>query len=87
MSRPSPDTWRIISPWLDEVLDLPSEARSAWLEGLKVREPAAAEALAGWLLELEVMDARAFLEDRAAQAPGCTRSSPGTLANARVPPA
>jgi serine/threonine protein kinase len=69
MSRPSPDTWHSISPWLDEVLDLPRSARPSWLQQLQGRDPRAAQAIAGWLLEYDVMEAGAFLENRTPRTP------------------
>ncbi len=66
MSRPSPQSWRTISRLLDEVLDLPEEARPAWLAALAARAPDAATAIASWLEEYAVMNARGFLEDTAA---------------------
>ena len=63
MSRPSPQSWRTISRLLDEVLDLPDEARPAWLAALAERAPDSAKAIASWLEEYAVMDARGFLED------------------------
>ena len=73
MPRPSPDTWRSISPWLDEVLDLPREARAAFLQRLVARDPRAAESLAGWLREYELMDATAFLQEPGAPVTGVPR--------------
>ncbi len=69
MSRPSPASWRTISRLLDEVLDLPDEARPAWLSALAERAPEAAAAVVSWLDEYAVMDADGFLEDRPGAAP------------------
>lgn len=70
MSRPSPDSWHSISPWLDEVLDLPRSARPSWLQQLQGRDPRAAQAIAAWLLEYDVMEAGAFLENRTPRTSG-----------------
>ncbi len=66
MSRPSPQGWRTISKLLDEVLDLPDEARPAWLAALAARAPESARAIESWLEEYAVMNARGFLDDRPA---------------------
>ena len=70
MARPSLDTWQLISRLLDDVLDLPVEARADWLETLRRREPAAAVAVAAWLDEYALVEASAFLLDGARTTPG-----------------
>jgi serine/threonine-protein kinase len=72
MPRPSPDTWRAISPWLDEVLDAPRDVRAAFLQELAARDPRGADSLAAWLREYDVMDAAAFLQERGGQAQAAT---------------
>ena len=72
MPRPSPDTWGTISRLLDEVLDLPQEARASWLAGLEAREPGAAPAVREWLDEFDVMAAGRFLEGTARPPAGLT---------------
>ena len=67
MARPSPDTWHSISHLLDEVLDLAPDARAGWLAALGTRDPRAAEAIGGWLDELQALDAARFLADRPAE--------------------
>jgi eukaryotic-like serine/threonine-protein kinase len=46
-----PDRWRHLEPLLDEVLDLPPEARDAYLAALRARAPEDADALASLLDE------------------------------------
>ena len=46
-----PDRWRHLEPLLDEVLDLPPEARDAYLAALRARAPQDADALASLLDE------------------------------------
>lgn len=46
-----PDRWRHLEPLLDEVLDLPPEARDAYLAALRARTPQDADALASLLDE------------------------------------
>jgi predicted nucleic acid-binding Zn ribbon protein len=50
MSALNPDRWQEVSPYLDEVLAMPAEERTAWLASLRVRQPELAslvEAFAG----------------------------------------
>jgi serine/threonine-protein kinase len=57
------ENWLEIEPLLDEVLDLPAEERTAWLEKLRTTAPDLAEKLSA-LLSLEtVADQRGFLAD------------------------
>ena len=46
-----PDRWRQLEPLLDAVLDLPPEARAAWLDDLRAEAPADADAIASLLDE------------------------------------
>lgn len=41
--------WQRLSPWLDQVLDLPVEQRDAWLDALAGRDPGLAEELRAML--------------------------------------
>ena len=67
MARPSPGTWHAISHLLDQVLDLSTDERPAWLEALRARDAHAADALAGWLDELQAMEAGQFMHERPAE--------------------
>src|SRR5262245_8580255 len=58
-----PQTWRRISPYLDEVFDLPASERAAWLAELEVKEPAIARVVREFLLEQDALKAQGFLDD------------------------
>jgi len=62
VNRSFEDEWREISPYLDAVLDLEPEARQAWLDDFKTREPAIAVCVRAYLLELEQLQKGKFLE-------------------------
>ena len=55
--------WRELSAFLDEVLELPSTERLAWLEALQAKEPKIAEELQVLLGRLESLQNSRFLED------------------------
>ncbi len=69
MPRPSPESWQAISGLLDELLDLPLEARGPWLDDLRQHQPEAAATLAAWLTEYAAVEASAFLESPDRQDP------------------
>jgi hypothetical protein len=54
--------WKELSPLLDEVLDLGSEARVVWLEALGATRPEAAAELRGLLAELQSLDDVGFMQ-------------------------
>ena len=56
------DRWSEISPLLDEVLDLPSDAREPWLEALATRAPDLAAHVRSCLLGVAELADRKFLE-------------------------
>ena len=58
-----PETWRRVSPYLDQVFDLPAGERAAWLAELEVTEPGIAAAVRGFLLEQDAVKAQGFLDD------------------------
>jgi hypothetical protein len=49
MSRPNPDQWQALSPYLDQALTLTGEERSIWLSSLRAQNPGLAEQLEGLL--------------------------------------
>ena len=66
MARLTPERWRVLSPLLDQALDLGGDARRAWLEELRTTDPALAEDV-GRLLEARSAASRdAFLDERVA---------------------
>jgi len=56
------DLWSEISPLLDEVLDLPSNAREAWLKDLEARAPELAGHVRSCLVGVADLADRKFLE-------------------------
>ncbi len=54
--------WLVVSPLLDEALDLPTEARASWLTSLEARDGALAAELRGLLAEQARLDASGYLE-------------------------
>src|SRR5690242_18226818 len=53
--------WREISPYLDEALDLDTEARRAWLLALEGRAPALARRVKELLIERDLVEEQRFL--------------------------
>ena len=43
MRRLSPDRWRIVSPYLDEALEIATTERAEWLAAVSARDPALAQ--------------------------------------------
>jgi eukaryotic-like serine/threonine-protein kinase len=58
----SPDRWRLLSPYLDEALELTGERRAAWLVALSTRDAALAAELESLLSEEADLQAAEFLE-------------------------
>ena len=58
MTDPIVTRWADAVRILDEVLDLPDEARPAWLAALAARAPESTRAIESWLEEYAVMNAR-----------------------------
>jgi serine/threonine protein kinase/tetratricopeptide (TPR) repeat protein len=73
MARIDPDRWRLLSPYLDEALDTPPGTRSAWLAGIRQRDPGIAADLESMLREHDQVSGEDFLSgavlDPALQAP------------------
>src|SRR5712692_5288230 len=61
-----PDHWRALSPYLDEALDIPPEARAAWLESIREQNPALATDLQTLLKEHHALGDEGFLQGEAA---------------------
>jgi serine/threonine protein kinase/tetratricopeptide (TPR) repeat protein len=59
----SPHRWRELSPYLDEVLELDIEHRSAWLATLRAQNPGVASDLEMLLAEQQAIHDSGFLED------------------------
>jgi hypothetical protein len=63
------DRWRALSPYLDEVLDIPREERTAWLASLQARDATLAADLRTLLAEQDVVEESHFLERDAVPQP------------------
>jgi serine/threonine protein kinase/tetratricopeptide (TPR) repeat protein len=63
------DRWRALSPYLDEVLDIPKEERPAWLASLHARDATLAADLQSLLAEQDVVEESHFLERDAVPPP------------------
>jgi eukaryotic-like serine/threonine-protein kinase len=58
----SPDRWRVLSPYLDEALDLATTERAAWLAAISVRDEALGADLQAMLAEHDVAHEAGFLD-------------------------
>ncbi len=58
------ERWQVVSPLLDQVLDLPVDERAAWLASLRERDPGLAAEVAALLDEGRVLGDEQFLERR-----------------------
>src|SRR5262245_15530965 len=56
-----PERWKVLSPYLDEALDLSSAERLAWLAGLRARDAALAGQLETLLAEYDRVEVEEFL--------------------------
>ncbi len=74
MSALSPDRWRVVSPYLDEALEIATEERAAWLAAIRARDAILAADLRALLAEHEAVHESRFLE-RAAPLPEHTHSA------------
>ena len=62
MNRTLEDSWREISPHLDEALGLPSDARESWLADLQTRAPEMAARVRSCLRQISELADQHFLE-------------------------
>ena len=58
----TPDRWRILSPYLDEALDIAADQRPAWLASISERDAALATDLKAMLAEHEVVNQAGFMD-------------------------
>jgi serine/threonine-protein kinase len=79
-----PATWRRVTAYLDEVLDLEGEARERWLADLESREPEIARAVSELLAEQDVINAEGFLSSTAAPAAQLVAAATVSLAGQTV---
>jgi eukaryotic-like serine/threonine-protein kinase len=69
VKRLDPERWRILSPYLDEALELPDSGRSAWLDALRAKDATLAEAIEDYLEELGEVRQEHFLETGTSPSP------------------
>lgn len=62
MKRLDSGRWRLISPYLDEALELPHALRSVWLDALREKDRELADALEDFLSEHSQVQQERFLE-------------------------
>jgi eukaryotic-like serine/threonine-protein kinase len=58
----SPDRWRVLSPYLDDALDLSTSQRAAWLASISARDASLAADLQALLAEHDVAHEAGFLD-------------------------
>ena len=58
----TPEQWKLLSPYLDEVLSMTTSDRSIWLSSLSATEPAIADQLRALLSEHDALGRDGFLE-------------------------
>jgi serine/threonine-protein kinase len=61
MKNLGPDRWRVVSPHLDEVLELAEGERAAWLARLRIRDPSLADDVEALLDERGMASRESFL--------------------------
>ena len=64
----SPERWREVSPYLDQLLSLPETERRAWLESFRAQRPDLADLLQDLLEEQRALAQEKFLEQSPIQA-------------------
>jgi serine/threonine protein kinase len=62
MPTPSPDWWQVLSPYLDQALEMPDEQRAEWLISLRGQNPDLADHLEAAIQEHRVLAQEHFLE-------------------------
>jgi serine/threonine protein kinase/tetratricopeptide (TPR) repeat protein len=75
----SGDRWRVLSPYLDQALDLTVEEREPWLANLRRDQPAIADDLQGLLDERDSLDRAGFLTGAAVLMPATPLVAEPTL--------
>jgi eukaryotic-like serine/threonine-protein kinase len=71
MSSISPERWRVLSPYLDQALELPTDQRGDWLKSISSRDAALAADLQAMLSQQAVVEESRFM-DRALLDPRTT---------------
>ena len=58
----TPASWQAVSPYLDEILGIPAPERTAWLDSLRMKDAALANAVEMLIREHEELRGEQFLE-------------------------
>jgi eukaryotic-like serine/threonine-protein kinase len=84
MTPLSSDRWRVLSPYLDEALDIATDERPAWLAAIGARDPSLAADLSRLLAEHQAVHDSRFLEHAipGAPPPAATQSLVGQVLGA-----
>jgi serine/threonine protein kinase len=69
MSTLSRDRWQVVSPYLDRALEMEDEERAAWLDSLRLEDPALAAELETLLEDRRALSRDGFLQEAAFRAP------------------
>lgn len=75
----SPDQWRVLSPYLDEALDIPPEDRAAWLGSIRAENPVLATDLQTLLQEHGALGDEKFLETGGSSLPSYAPATGQTI--------
>src|SRR6266705_2405785 len=70
MSKLSPNQWQVLSPHLDEALEMTDDQRLIWLSSLQNENPTLAYQLEILLREHRLLSEEGFLEASALELPG-----------------
>jgi len=70
MASLDPETWRKLSPYMDQALDLDAPGRAAWLAEIRLRDSGLAEQITELLREHEALSRYGFLESPPILMPG-----------------
>ncbi len=70
MSPLNADQWQVVSPYLDQALNLTDEERSIWLSSLRTQNPGLVDQLEMLLLDYRALSDEGFLETGPVRLPG-----------------
>ena len=62
MSPLNADQWQVVSPYLDQALNMTDEERSIWLSSLRTQNPGLVDQLEMLLLDYRALSDEGFLE-------------------------
>ena len=70
MSTLSPEQWRALAPYIDQVLEMDDLERAAWLSSISAQNPALAAQLASLVDEHNILAKAGFMEKKPTPLPG-----------------